>query len=250
MTPDEESPETPLERAQWFATTHWSVVLEARGKELPGAEAALEQLCRTYWKPLYYFVHGQGYDEETAKDLTQGLFARFLEKNYLADVKREKGKFRSFLLALLKHFLGEEGKKSRAQKRGGGKIIESFDALTDADRDRLGPVDKMDPEKLFILNWALTLIDTVQQRLREDFRIRGNSDRYDRLAVYLSGDKNGPPYAEVATRLGLSESGVKTAVERMRERFGEFVRAEVAKTVSSPAEVDEEIRYLLSVISG
>jgi RNA polymerase sigma-70 factor (ECF subfamily) len=125
----------------------------------------------------------------------------------------------------------------------------SFEALTDADRDRLEPVDKMDPEKLYVRRWVLTLLDTARQRLREDFRNRGNSERYDRLEVYLSGDKNGPPYAEVAAQLGLSVSGVKTAVERMRERFSQFVRAEVAKTVSSDAEVEEELKSLLSVIS-
>jgi DNA-directed RNA polymerase specialized sigma24 family protein len=234
----------------WFTTTHWSLVLNAQDTTCPLAAAALEKLCRAYWYPLYVFVRRQGEDEESAKDLTQGFFARLLEKHYLAQVQREKGKFRCFLLAALKHFLADERDKARAQKRGGGQTLVSLDDSTGEERYRLEPVDAMDADKLFERRWALTLLEQARTRVREEYLECGKAGLYDHLKPFESGDQNAPSYAQVAAELGLTESAVKSAVFRMRQRYRELVREEVANTVDSPAEVDGEIRYLISVISG
>src|ERR1035438_5489491 len=177
----------------WFTTTHWSLVLNARDPSSPLATEALEKLCRTYWYPLYVYVRRQGEDDETAKDLTQGFFARLLEKNYLAQVQREKGKFRSFLLASLKHFLADERDKARAQKRGGGQPIISLDDTTAEDRYRLEPVDAMDAEKLYERRWALTVLEQARQRLKAEYDQAGKS-RSEERRVGKEGRSRGPPY--------------------------------------------------------
>jgi RNA polymerase sigma-70 factor (ECF subfamily) len=210
----------------------------------------LEKLCRSYWYPLYVFVRRQGHDEATAKDLTQGFFAKLLEKNYLADVRREKGKFRTFLLVAIKHFISDERDKARAEKRGGGKTVISLDETAGEDRYRHEPIEVMDAEKLYERRWALTLLEQARERLKEEYRTGGKAELYERLQLFGSGANDTPAYAEVAPTLGLSESGLRSAVHRMRQRYGELVREEVAQTVSSPAEVDEEIRYLIRVVSG
>ena len=234
----------------WFTTTHWSIVLNAQDTASPLAKAALEKLCRTYWYPLYVFVRRQVQDEESAKDLTQGFFARLVEKRYLAQVQREKGKFRSFLLAALKQFLADERDKVRAQKRGGGQTFISLDTATGEERYRLEPVETLSAERLFERRWALTLLEQARARLKEEYVESGKSSLYDRLRLFEGGDKNAPPYAQVAAELGLTESGLKSAVFRLRQRYRELVREEVAHTVDSPEEVDGEIRHLISVISG
>jgi len=234
----------------WFTTTHWSLVLNARDPASPLATEALEKLCRTYWYPLYVYARRQGEDEEATKDLTQGFFARLLEKNYLAQAQRERGRFRSFLLASLKHFLADERDKIRAQKRGGGQPIISLDDTTCEDRYRLEPAEAMDAEKLFERRWALTLLEQARARVREEHIKAGKAELYDRLKPFESGDENASSYAQVAAELGLTESAVKSAVFRMRQHYRELVREEVAHTVESPAEIDEEIRHLIRVISG
>jgi RNA polymerase sigma-70 factor (ECF subfamily) len=239
-----------MEQATWFTTTHWSIVLSAQDPASPQADEALEKLCRSYWYPLYVFVRRQGHDEAAAKDLTQGFFAKLLEKNYLASVRPEKGKFRTFLLSAIKHFISDEWDKARAQKRGGDKVLVSLDDTTGEDRYRNEPVDLMDAEKLFERRWVLTLLAQARERLQEEYRAAGQAKLYERLQLFASGDKDMPSYAEVAPALQLSEGGLRSAVHRMRQRHRELVREEVAQTVSNPAEVDEEIRYLLRVISG
>lgn len=234
----------------WFTTTHWSLVLNARDQSSPLAAEALEKLCRTYWYPLYVYARRQEGNDESAKDLTQGFFARLLEKNYLAQVQREKGKFRSFLLASLKHFLADEWDKARAQKRGGGQPIISLDDTTCEDRYRLEPAGAMDAEKLFERRWALTLLEQAKARVRAEYVKAGKAELYDRLKAFEAGDQTTPSYAQMAADLGLTESAVKSAVFRMRQRYRELVREEVANTVDSPAEVDAEIRHLINVISG
>lgn len=234
----------------WFTTTHWSLILNAQDTSSPLAAAALEKLCRAYWYPLYVYVRRQGEDEESAKDLTQGFFARLLENHYLAQVHPGKGKFRCFLLAALKHFLADERDRARAQKRGGGQSLVSLDDSRGEERYRLEPVESMDAEKLFERRWALTLLEQARTRLKEEYLEAGKSSLYERLKVFESGDKNGPPYAQVAMELGLTEGGVKSAVFRLRQRYRELVRQEVANTVESPEEVDAEIRHLISVISS
>lgn len=191
--PTQEFTHTSPEKGQWFTTTHWSVVLAAGLSDSPRTEEALERLCQTYWYPLYAYVRRQGHDDETAKDFTQSFFARFLEKNYIAQVQRERGKFRSFLLASLKHFLSDEWDKARAQKRGGGQKVLSLDDTTGEGRYRLEPVDTMDAEKLFERRWALTVLDQARHRLKEEFFQGGKSELYERLKVFESGDRNGPP---------------------------------------------------------
>jgi RNA polymerase sigma-70 factor (ECF subfamily) len=241
---------SPPEQGGWFTTTHWSIVLAARDPSAPQAADALEKLCRSYWYPLYAFVRRQGYDESSAKDQVQGFFARLLEKNFLAEVDQEKGKFRSFLLASLKHYMADERDKARAQKRGGGQILISLDETVGEDRYRAEPVDVMDAEKLYERRWALTLLDQARERLKEEFQNAGKSDLYQHLQLFDAGGRESPPYADVAREVGLSESGLRTAVFRMRQRYQELVREEVAQTVSSPQEVDEEIRHLILVVGG
>ena len=236
-------------QGHWFTTTHWSLVLNARDPSSPQAAEALEKLCRTYWYPLYAYVRRQGEDEESAKDLTQEFFARLLEKNYLAQAQRERGKFRAFLLGSLKHFAADEWDSACAQKRGGGQPLISLDDTTCEDRYRLEPVDAMDAEKLYERRWALSLLELARQRLKEEYDRAGKSELYGHLKVYETGDRNGPPYAEVAAKVRLSESGVKSAVHSMRQRFLKLVREEVANTVENPAEVDAEIRHLIIVVS-
>jgi RNA polymerase sigma-70 factor (ECF subfamily) len=239
---------SPSEQDGWFATTHWSIVLTARDPACPQAADALERLCRSYWYPLYAFVRRQGHDEYSAKDLTQGFFARLLEKNFLAQVRQTKGKFRFFLLASLKHFMAGERDKERAQKRGGGQVLISLDDTEGEDRYRAEPVDFMDAEKLYERRWALTLLDQAKKRLRDEFLKAGKSQLYERLQAFEAGNDKSPAYANVAGDLGLSPSGLRTAVFRMRQRYRELVREEVAQTVSNPQEIDEEIRYLIQVV--
>ena len=237
-------------QAAWFTTTHWSLVLNARESDSPQADEALEKLCRSYWYPLYAYVRSRELDRESAKDLTQGFFARLLEKNYLADVQREKGRFRCFLLASLKHFLSDEWDKSRAQKRGGGQVHISLDDTTVENRYRLEPVDVMDPEQLYERRWAMTVLEQAQGKLEGEYSKAGKSDLYARLRAVESDPQSAQTFAEIAVEMGLTESAVKSAAFRMRQRYRELVRAEVANTVGSPAEIDEELRHLIGVISG
>ncbi len=245
----QDSATTSAEQAAWFTTTHWSIVLNAQDPASPQASEALEKLCRSYWYPLYAFVRRQGHDEEAAKDLTQGFFAKLLEKNYLAGIRREKGRFRTFLLVAIKHFISDERDKARALKRGAGKTLISLDETAGEDRYRHEPAEVMDAEKLYERRWALTLLEQARERLKEEYRLAGKTELYERLQLFESGDQDTPAYAEVAPALALSESGLRTAVHRMRQRHRELVREEVAQTVNSLAEVDEEIRYLIRVVS-
>jgi RNA polymerase sigma-70 factor (ECF subfamily) len=234
----------------WFTTTHWSVVLSAREHASPQAAAALEKLCHTYWYPLYAYVRRQGHDEPSAKDLTQEFFVRLLHKNRLDQVQREKGRFRSFLMASLKHFLADEWDKVQALKRGGGQVLVSLDDDTAEDRYRLEPADNMTPDKLFEQRWALTLLDQAKTRLKAEYAQAGKADLYERLRVFEAADPGAPTYAEIAAEFGLTLSAVKSAAHRLRQRYAELLREEVAHTVDSPEEVDEELRHLIGVLSG
>jgi len=235
--------------AHWFATTHWSVVVAASDQDSPQKVDALEKLCRAYWYPLYAFIRREGYHPQDAQDLTQGFFTRLLEKNYLAQTDRQKGRFRSFLLAALKHFLSDEQDKARAQKRGGGQALISLDEQTAEGRYCLEPADVMSAEKLFERRWALTLLEQARTRLREEYVAGGKAEFYDQLRIMEAEEKKGT-YAESAARLGTTESAIKSAVPRLRRRYAELVREEIAHTVNSPGEIDEEIRYLIAVISS
>ena len=233
-----------------FATTHWSVVLAANHDAPGGVPAALETLCRAYWYPLYAFVRREGYDADDAQDLTQGFFERVLEKNYLAQVNRDRGKFRSFLLVSLRHYLSDERDRARAAKRGGGQTPISLDDSTAEERYALEPIDGMTAEKIFERRWALTVLERARLRLREEYAALGKAEFYDQIKIFESASGGAPTYAEIATRLRTTESAIKSAVPRLRQRYRELVREEIAHTVDNPAEIDEEIRYLISVIGG
>jgi RNA polymerase sigma factor (sigma-70 family) len=231
-----------------FATTHWSVVLAARDEKSPAATAALERLCRSYWYPLYAYVRREGYGPADAQDLTQEFFARLLERNSLAHVTPEKGKFRSFLLATLRHFLSDQRDRVRAAKRGGGMKLLSLDAEEAENRFRLEPVEHLDAEKIYERRWAMTLLEQALNRLREESTVASNGELFDHLRSFVAGDSE-VTFGEAASELGLSDGAVKSAVHRLRQRYRELVREEIAHTVDDPAEVDTEIRYLITVMN-
>jgi RNA polymerase sigma-70 factor (ECF subfamily) len=231
-----------------FTTTHWSVVLTAGQADSPGAAAALETLCRTYWPPLYAFIRRHGHSPEEAKDLTQEFFARFLKGNNLAATSPQKGRFRSFLLAVLKHFLINEWRGQQCQKRGGGQIAISLDAQLTETRYQAEFVETATPESVFERHWAYTVLDQTRQRLREEYVGAGKGDLFDLLTETLSGEKRTTPRAELAARCGISVGAVDVAVHRLRRRYGELLRQEIAHTVSQPGDVEDEIRYLQAVL--
>src|SRR6266545_6648204 len=241
---------TSIQSPSLFPHTRWSVVLAARDDKNDGSAQALETLCQSYWYPLYAFVRRQGRSPHDAQDLTQGFFARLLEKNYLDDVRRERGKFRSFLLASMKHFLANEWDRARAQKRGGAHPHVPIDTQSAETRYGLEPAHDQTPEKLFERRWALTLLDNVLTRLREEFVASGKAEQFDQLKVALTADKRAVPYAELGARLGMSQGAVKVAVHRLRAHYRQVLRAEIANTVSSPADVEEEIRHLFAALAG
>ena len=249
-------PPSDREPAQWtqhsplFTTTHWSVVLSAGETDSPTAAQALDQLCRTYWYPLYAFVRRKGHNPHDAQDLTQAFFARLLEKNYVAQADRERGRFRTYLLAALTHFLADEWDKTRRLKRGGGREIISFDATTAEERYRLEPIEKLDAAKLYERRWVTTLFDQVLARLEEEFRDAGKGKSFDQLKGSLLAEETGLSYAELGTQLSLTESAVKQAVHRMRRRYRELFREEIAQTVAGPGEVEEELKHLFAVLNG
>ena len=235
--------------AAGFAATHWTIVLSAaRGSETPRASAAMAELCRTYWYPLYAYVRRRNYDAHEAEDLTQEFFVRLIAKNYLAEVDRQKGKFRAFLLAAMKHFLTNEWHRSQAQKRGGGEMIISLDTNSAENRYRLEPSHNLTPERLFERQWILTVLDRVLVVLQAELAVEGKQAIFDGLKQFLTAERRSANYAQVAGDLGMTEGAVKTAAHRLRRRYRELLRQEIAQTVASPEEIDEEIGYLLSCL--
>jgi RNA polymerase sigma factor (sigma-70 family) len=234
--------------ARHFVTTRWTMVLTAGASDTTHAQQALEKLCQTYWYPLYAYVRRQGHSPEDAQDLTQEFFARFLAKNYLGDVDRSKGKFRSFLIACLKHYLSKEYVRRNALKRGGGQALVPLDGLAAETRYCREPADAATPDKLFERQWALTLLEQVLARLAGEYDAAGKRAQFEQLQGALTGDKALASYREIGERLGLNEGAVKVAVHRLRQRYRELLRDEIAQTVADPAEVDDEIRYLFSAL--
>jgi RNA polymerase sigma-70 factor (ECF subfamily) len=231
-----------------FSTTHWSVVLEAGQTDSAGALAALERLCRTYWYPLYVFIRKKGYSPEDAQDLTQEFFARFLEKQYVGLADQSRGKFRTFLLRSLEHFLINEWAKTQAAKRGGG-IARSIplDEEEPEKRYLLERVDGMAPDKAYEKRWAISLLEKVMERLRAEFAPQ-RSDLFDALKVTVWGEQTEASYQLISASLGMAEGAVKVAAHRMRLRYRELLRSEVAHTVATSAAVDEELQYLAGVL--
>jgi RNA polymerase sigma-70 factor (ECF subfamily) len=232
-----------------FTTTHWSVVIAAGDVASPQADAALAELCRTYWYPLYAFVRRKGHSPPDAQDLTQAFFARLLEKNYVAQADRERGRFRTYLLAALTHFLADEWEKARRLKRGGGREIISFYAASAEERYRLEPIDPLDAAKLYERRWVTTLFDKVLGRLEEEFHELGKDKSFEHLKGSLLAEETGLSYAELGVQLGMKEDAVKQAVHRMRRRYRELFREEIAQTVAGPGEVEDELKYLFAVLS-
>ena len=230
-----------------FATTHWSVVLAAGERELPQAAEALEKLCRTYWYPLYVYVRRQGNSPEDAQDLTQNFFSRLLEKNYFAKADPDRGKFRTFLLRSMKNFLVNEWKRAGRLKRGGDLTFLSIDANVAEDRYATEPANESNPDAAYEQRWAVTLIEQVLATLRQEFNAADKARLFEELKGFIWGDKSTASYAEIAGHLNLTEGTVKVAVHRLRHRFRELLRAEVAHTVARPEDVDDELRYLISV---
>jgi RNA polymerase sigma factor (sigma-70 family) len=228
-----------------FETTHWSIVLKAG----QGAEEALVKLCRIYWMPLYSYTRRRGHSVHEAQDLTQGFFAHVLENRGLMSVAPVKGRFRSFLLVSLKHYLDNEWHKQRTLKRGGGKTFISWDELEPRAREAIEPSDSLTPEKLFDREWALTLLDRVMKQLEKECVTARKGELFYRLKEYLTGDGGGPPYQEIATELSMTEGAVKVAVHRLRRRFGELVREQIERTVENPADIDDEIRELFAALA-
>ena len=231
-----------------FATTHWSVVLAAGDGSVPGAQAALEKLCRTYWFPLYVFARRQGNSPEDAQDLTQDFFFRFLDKNYLAKADPDRGKFRTFLLSSLKNFLVNEWRRAGRIKRGGGLEFLSIDANTAENRYTVEPPHESNPDAEYEARWAVTLIEQVLSALRQEFNAADRARLFEELKGFIWGDKSTASYAEIAGHLNLSEGTVKVAVHRLRQRFRELLRAEVAHTVARPEDIDSELRHLIRVL--
>lgn len=233
-----------------FVTTHWSVVLRAGRSDTTRARDALAKLCQTYWFPLYAYVRRRGHSPEDAQDLTQEFFARLLEKNWVADADQSKGRFRSFLLSAMNHFLADEWDKARAQKRGGGAPTLPLQFDTAETRYGYEPADNATPERSFELRWALTLLAEVLQRLQTEYEQEGKAGLFAALNPCLVGERTAQPYAELAEKLGVSEGTVKSAVYRLRQRYRQLLREEIAQTVATAGEVEDELRHLSAVLAG
>jgi DNA-directed RNA polymerase specialized sigma24 family protein len=232
-----------------FATTRWSLVIAAGGQQTSESSAALEVLCRTYWYPLYAFIRRAGCSVEQAQDSVQAFFVHLLEHDSFGSARQDRGKFRSFLLGSLKHFLANEYDRGRAVKRGGGQPLLSLDVSSAEIRYALEPRDESTPETLFERRWAVTLIDRVHMRLRTALVRSGKGALFEQLKDYITGVENEISYRDVGSAAGLSEGAVRVSVHRLRKRFREVLRDEIAQTVGDPAEIDGEIDFLLGVLS-
>ena len=246
----EEVSEGLLGEARQFATTHWSVVLAAGRGDGTRSQEALDKLCQTYWYPLYAFVRRQGYGPEDAQDLTQGFFAHLLEHHALAKADQTKGKFRTFLLASLRHFLANERDRARTQKRGGGSVLIALDPAVAESRFGLEAALEASADKLFERNWALALMEGGLERLRAEQAAAGKRKQFEQLRDSLMADPDAPAYAALAAQLGASEPSVRITVHRLRRRYRELLREAIAQTVSSPEEVEEEIRNLFAALAS
>jgi RNA polymerase sigma-70 factor (ECF subfamily) len=233
-----------------FATTHWTVVLAAGRRHTPQSDAALEELCRTYWFPLYAYVRRRGHTKKDAEDLTQAFFTRLLEKNFLANLAGEKGKFRAFLLAALKHFLANEWDKSQAQKRGGGVTPLSLDWQMADTKFQVAATNEPGPDQAFDREWALALLAKVIERLQKECAADGKAKLFEQLKVFLTTGNGESAQRETAKALGLEEGAVRVAIHRLRKRYRQLLREEITQTLTDPAQVDEEMRALFGAFNS
>ncbi len=236
-------------RGDYFVTTRWTVVLSAGRKSSAQSDRALAELCQTYWYPLYAYVRRRGRDKADAEDLVQEFFARFLAKNYLVGLSADHGRFRAFLLAAMKHFLANEWDRSRRQKRGGGVPHLSLDWQNADGRFHLDPPDPTSPDRLFDREWALTLLERVMARLRDECQQEGKGPLLEQAKGYLMVGERAIPYAEAARKLDLDEGTLRVAVHRLRKRYRELLREEIAQTLNDPAQVQEELRSLQAALA-
>lgn len=248
--PERESPTTGTTTANgWFSNTHWSVVWTARNGDPARSAEALNKLCTAYWRPLFYYLRRRGHGFEEARDLTQGFFVHLLHGEQLRHLKHQDGRFRSFLLTLLNHYVSDERDKANAQKRGGGQTPVFLDALSEEERYRTEPVDGVSAELLFDRCWAETVLERARQRVRDEYNAAGNGQLFDVLHQLPPGRTNhGPSCADLAARLNMTESAVTSALHRLRRHQAKVIREEVAQTVAGD-DIDGEIRYLLEVLA-
>jgi RNA polymerase sigma factor (sigma-70 family) len=233
-----------------FATTRWTIVMKASRESTPGSREALSRLCEIYWPPLYSFARRQGHGVEQAQDLTQAFFARFLEKHDVQDADPARGRFRSFLLSSFKHFLANEYDRERAKKRGGGQVMIALEVDAAEARYSAEPADKLTPEALFEQQWAHGLVDRVTNMLRADLVKAGKEASFEQLKDLLMGEKEPGGYASIARALGTTEGAVKVTVHRLRRKFRDLLRAEIAATVADDGEIEDEIRYLMAIVAA
>jgi RNA polymerase sigma-70 factor (ECF subfamily) len=232
-----------------FTTTHWSVVLTAQG-ESPAAHEALEKLCRIYWRPIYSFVRRQGFGREEAEDITQGLFAQLLERKRLNAVRKEKGRLRSFLLGAVKYFLADEQRRATAIKRGKGQRLISLEELHGDDRIEVEPADPMTAEMIYERRWALTVLERVLSRLKDDYTAAGNATLFDSLKELLPDEPGAASQAEIAARLGMTENAIRQAFYRFRQSYQSLLREEIAHTVATAGDIEDELRHLIAVVEA
>jgi RNA polymerase sigma-70 factor (ECF subfamily) len=232
-----------------FQTTRWTLVLAAGDRSSGDAEAALESLCESYWSPVYAFIRRSGHDAESAKDLTQGFFLKVMEKDFFSHARPERGRFRSFLLSSVKNFLANERDWARAAKRGGGRLPLSLEVQTAERTYQLDVADDTTPDRLYERRWALAVIGAALARLEQQYDTPGKRDQFARLKPFLTGNEPAS-YAELAAASGATEGALRVAVHRMRQHFATALHETIAETVDQPAEVDEELRYLLGAVSG
>jgi RNA polymerase sigma factor (sigma-70 family) len=230
-----------------FRTTHWSVVLEAQG-ESPAAQQALEKLCRTYWRPIYNFVRRQGVRPEDAEDLTQGFFALLLERKDLNTVRKEKGRLRSYLLTSVKHYVINEQSRAMAIKRGEGQQLIPLDDFREHERAGFEPTDGTSADHMYERHWALAVLDQVLARLGDEYRATGKTALFDRLQKSLTDEPDRLSQAQVAHELGMTENAVKQALHRLRVRYRELLREEIAHTVMVAGDIEDELRHLILVL--
>jgi len=230
-----------------FSTTNWSVVLEAQGQS-PAAQQALEKLCRTYWRPVYSFIRREGTGHEEAEDLTQAFFALLLQRRNFADVRKEKGRLRSYLLTSLKHFLVSQHRRAVTVKRGKGQQPVPLEELAAIGRADIEPADHLSADRIYERRWALTLMEQVLRRLRDEYVMAGNAELFDLLKQLLPDEPGAPSRAEIALQLGMTDNALRQAFHRFRQRYQLLLREEIGHTVAVASDVEDELRHLITVL--